>query len=160
MGHALGGIVAGWGIAPRATVRSAVLLAIAGGAADVDLLVGSHRGPTHSLGAVVLTFVLVALVTGTWRWGSAASAAWASHVALDWLGTDTTAPIGEMALWPLTRSYYESGLQLFPAVSRRYWLPEFWTLNLKAAAIELAIVGPLACAVVIWRRTRDSRRRV
>lgn len=135
-------------------MRSAVLLAVAGAAADVDLLVGSHRGPTHSVGAVVLTFVVAALLTRNVRWGSAASAAWASHVALDWLGTDTTAPIGELALWPFTRVYYGSGLDLFPAISRRYWLSEFWTLNLKAAAIELALLGPLACAVVIWRRRK------
>src|SRR5919197_3123259 len=103
-----------------------MLLGFAGAAADLDLLVGIHRGPTHSLGATLLTFVVVGLVTRNVWWGTAASAAWASHVALDWLSTDTTPPIGEMALWPLTRAYYDSALHLFPAISRRYWLPEFW----------------------------------
>ena len=79
----------------------------------------------------------------------AAGAAWGSHVLLDWLGTDTSAPVGETALWPFTGAYYESGLHLFPAISRRYWLPEFWVYNLKALAIEVMILGPIA-----WVATR------
>ncbi len=56
-----------------------------------------------------------------------------------------------MALWPLTRSYYASPLHLFPAISRRYWLAEFWTYNLKALSIELAILAPITCMVLLWR---------
>jgi len=152
IGHALGGIAAGWAIAPVKNARNAVLLAGAGAAADLDLLVGTHRGPTHSLGAAVLMLVAVTLMTRNVRWGSAAAAAWASHVALDWLGTDTTPPIGEMALWPATRAYYESSLHLFPAISRRYWLADFWMFNLRAVVVELAILGPIVWAVVAWRR--------
>jgi hypothetical protein len=154
VGHVLGGIAAGWSLAHDRRLRTAVLLGLAGAAADLDLLVGTHRGPTHSLGAAVLTFVVVVLATRNVRWGSALSLAWASHVVLDWLGTDTTAPIGEMALWPLTRAYYEAPLHLFPAISRRYWLPEFWIDNLKGLAIELAILGPIAWAVAVWRRRK------
>jgi membrane-bound metal-dependent hydrolase YbcI (DUF457 family) len=154
VGHALGGIAAGWGLTPARNLRTVVVLAAAGGAADLDLLVGSHRGPTHSIGAVLVTFAVVAVWTRSAWWGSALSAAWGSHVLLDWLGTDTTAPFGEMALWPLTRGYYESGLHLFPAISRRYWLPEFWTFSLKALAIELVILGPLVWVVT---RRKDHR---
>ncbi len=156
VGHALGGIAAGWGLTPVRNLRTFVLLAVAGGAADLDLLVGSHRGPTHSIGAVLLTFVVVTLWTRSVWWGSAASAAWGSHVLLDWLGTDTSPPLGEMALWPLTRTYYESGLHLFPPISRRYWLPEFWTFSLKALAIELAILGPIAALVIYASTARPS----
>jgi membrane-bound metal-dependent hydrolase YbcI (DUF457 family) len=154
VGHALGGIAAGWGFVSARNFRNAVLLALAGTAADLDLLAGTHRGPTHSLGAAALIFVAVTLATRNVRWGSALSAAWVSHVALDWLGTDTTAPMGEMALWPVTRAYYESSLHLFPAISRRYWLAEFWTSNLKALAIELLVLGPIAGAVVASRRRK------
>ena len=59
IGHALGGIAAGWAIAPVKNARNAVLLAGAGAAADLDLLVGTHRGPTHSLGAAVLMYFVV-----------------------------------------------------------------------------------------------------
>jgi membrane-bound metal-dependent hydrolase YbcI (DUF457 family) len=145
----LGGIASGWPLAPDRQLSTAVLLGFAGAAADLDLLVGTHRGPTHSVTAALLTFAVVVLLTRNVRWGSAMSAAWGSHVLLDWLATDTSPPIGEMALWPLTRSYYESSLHLFPAISRRYWLAEFWTYNLKALAIELVILGP-----VVWLATR------
>jgi membrane-bound metal-dependent hydrolase YbcI (DUF457 family) len=131
-----------------------MLLGFAGAAADLDLLAGIHRGPTHSLGAALLTFVVVGLMTRNVWWGTAASAAWASHVALDWLSTDTTPPIGEMALWPVTRAYYDSALHLFPAISRRYWLPEFWLYTLRALAVEVVILGSITWAVVAWRRRK------
>ena len=82
----------------------------------------------------------------------AVAAAYASHTLLDWLGSDTSPPIGIMALWPFSRDYYESRLHVFMAISRRYWLPEFWTYNLRALARELAILLPLVAAVVLLRR--------
>jgi hypothetical protein len=57
-----------------------------------------------------------------------------------------------MALWPASRDYYESGLHVFMAISRRYWLPGFWTYNLRALARELVILAPVAAAVVFFRR--------
>jgi membrane-bound metal-dependent hydrolase YbcI (DUF457 family) len=122
---------------------------VLGAGADLDLLVGMHRGASHSVGAAALTFLVVWILTRDVRWAAAAACAWASHVLLDWLGTDTSAPMGELALWPFSREYYESGAHLFPAISRRYWLAEFWVYNLKALAIELAILGPIA-----WVATR------
>jgi len=144
VGHALGGVAAGWRVAPSRSRAALLWLAALGSAADLDLLVGTHRGPTHSVGAAALTFLIAWIATRNPRWAIAAAAAWGSHVLLDWLGTDTSPPVGEMALWPFTRAYYESGLHLFPAISRRYWLPEFWVYNLKALGIELVILGPIA----------------
>ena len=114
IGHFLGGIAAGWRVAPDRRIRTAVFLGCAGAAADLDLLAGAHRGPTHSLGAAVLTFIVVTLAARSVRWGSAASAAWGSHVLLDWLATDTSPPAGEMALWPLNLSN--------AALSSREWI--------------------------------------
>ena len=71
---------------------------------------------------------------------------------LDWLGSDTTPPVGVLALWPFTRDYYESTLHVFRAISRRYWLPEFWVLNAHAAARELLILAPIAALVGYVRR--------
>jgi len=176
IGHALAGMAAGWLVAPppggRAAGtglgtagRRAAIFALAGMAPDVDLLFGAHSGPTHGLGAAVIVGALV------WIWGGgrggwrtvpmtpqrggfalAVAAAYASHTLLDWLGSDTAAPIGIMALWPFSRDYYESGLHVFMAISRRYWLPEFWTYNLRALVRELAILLPVAAAVVLIRR--------
>jgi hypothetical protein len=42
------------------------------------------------------------------------------------------------------------------AISRRYWLPEFWTYNLRALARELLILVPLLTLVLVLRRRPSS----
>ena len=167
--HALAGIAAGWLIAPprqgsgSQLAGRAAAFAAAALAPDLDLLIGTHRGPTHGLGAAVLVGALVWLVRSSGltskndaaRVGCAAALAYASHTLLDWLGSDSSPPIGVMALWPLTRDYYESNLHVFMAISRRYWLPEFWTYNLRAVLRELLILGPPFALIMAlrWRRS-------
>lgn len=110
---------------------------------------------THSVGATMLVAVLAAAAVrhGRARFSLACAAAYASHIVLDWLGNDTTPPIGIMALWPLTSDFYQSDLHLFQAITRRYWLDGFWAHNLRAVARELLLLGPLA-ALVWWGRGR------
>ena len=86
-------------------------------------------------------------------------AAYASHVLLDWLGTDASPPIGVMALWPLSRAYFESSLHVFMAVSRRYYLGWPFVLhNLLALSRELVILVPILALVMFLRaRHTDSR---
>jgi hypothetical protein len=132
--------------------------ALLGALADIDFLFGNHSAQTHSLGAVVIVFMVAAFWGGNrdlWR-GVACAGAYASHVLFDWMGNDTTPPIGVMALWPFTTGYYQSELYVFEAISRRYWLPNFWTHNGIAVLREIAILGP-ATALVWWLRQRSSR---
>lgn len=160
IGHALGGLAAGWLVAGRHTtprrlaVGDAVVLAIAGMAADLDLFFGLHRGPTHGIGTACLVGIVTYLATQRKHLATAVAAAYASHPLLDWLGTDSTPPLGIMALWPFSREYYESSLHVFHAISRRYWLPEFWTFNLRAALREVAILGPIVALSGYARRKR------
>jgi hypothetical protein len=77
-------------------------------------------------------------------------------VLLDWLGSDDTPPIGIMALWPLTDGFYQSDLYWFMAISRRYWLPGFWTHNLTAVFWEVVLLAPLAGVMVWWRYRGES----
>lgn len=159
VGHALAGIAAGWLIAPapRAEAPARVLLLGAVALApDLDLLVGAHSGPSHGIG-VALTAGVIALIWARRQgvraaslFGLAIAAAYASHPLLDWLGTDSSPPIGIMALWPFSRDYYESSLHVFMAISRRYWLPEFWSHNLLAVGRELVLLLPVL-ALVVWR---------
>ena len=148
LGHALGAMAAGWAIAPRLGSGVAVAgmtYAAIGVAPDLDLLVGSHSTYTHSIGAVGLVFLAALAVSRRPRVASAVAAAWASHLLLDWLGSDTSTPIGIMALWPFTREHYQSSFYVFDAISRRYWLTEqFVWSNLRAALKEGLILGPLA----------------
>jgi len=186
VGHALAGVGVAWAadLAPgrrawRAADPKASLFARAGGtltlvcgalaaAPDLDLFFHiRHRAVTHSLGAVILIFIVATAVTG-WvtgmsrptlpgpglererpalpilRIGLMCTAAYGSHLFLDWLAVDTTFPYGLQALWPFSDGWYISGLDLFPATERRdiLSLAAFRT-NLIAVSREAAILLPV-----------------
>lgn len=164
LAHGLAAVTTGWLVDPpprgdrTAAWKRAALFAAAGVAPDLDLIVGAHSGPTHGLGAAAIAGVVAWLcLRGLgWRGGAttacAVALAYASHTLLDWLGADSSPPIGIMALWPFSRDYYESHLHVFMAISRRYWLTGFWASNARALARELAILLPLAALAFFARR--------
>ena len=157
--HGIAGAVAGWTIdAPASgSLRRVALYTSMGMAADLDLLVGAHSTYTHSVGAVILAAGLTLSLTRgrAPRLALGVAAAWSSHILLDWLGSDTSPPIGIMALWPFTDGFYQSSVFLFDAISRRYWLPlEFIGGNLRAMVKEALILGPVA-----WLAMRVAYRR-
>jgi membrane-bound metal-dependent hydrolase YbcI (DUF457 family) len=144
----------------------ALAIAAAGAAPDLDLLVHRHSAQTHSAGAAAAAGLAVWAILAWRRVPRAgtiailAALAVLSHVLLDWLGTDSSPPIGIMALWPLSRGYFESDAHVFMAVSRRYWLPEFWTYNFIVLSRELLILG-IPAVVVEWAaRQRASESKV
>jgi inner membrane protein len=170
----IAGVAAGWLVAgapaPRLRWREGAFFAAVAAAPDLDLLVGAHSGPTHSVGAGVLVGIAAFVVHRKWQRSSlaalppavfalACAAAYMSHVLLDWLSSDTTAPIGVMALWPITRAHYESDLHLFMAISRRYhqgW--PFIVQNAIAFARELLILVPALWVIATFRRrSRPTR---
>jgi len=172
IGHAIAGIAVSWIVAgARRAPHQAGACAVAATAADLDLLVGTHSGPTHGLGAAVIAGFLAwiasrysrvlpsATAGATVRFVVAIALAYASHTLLDWLSTDTSPPIGIMALWPVSREYYESSLHLFFGVSRRYWRPDFWSVNLRALARELVVLLPLLAIVALTRINLDRQTR-
>lgn len=210
VGHAIGGLIAGWSItgAPTSTAASFDLttkqgrreladlgrrmapFALLGMAPDLDLLVGLHSRYTHSLGAATLVALVAAIAwrgrdrdrdrlrspastrgrladdaaplreiaryTSRLRFAIACGLAYASHVLLDWLGSDTSAPIGIMALWPWSSAFYQSHAEWFLASDRRYWLPGFISRNLYALMWELIILVPLLATTVWLRRARGE----
>ncbi|HXH05076.1 MAG TPA: metal-dependent hydrolase [Vicinamibacterales bacterium] len=176
IGHALGGLAAGWLVAGRPRDldgplhgrasrwrREALWFAALGLAADIDLLFGWHSGPTHSVGAAILAglVLLAAQRAGglaIHRPFLAGAAAYGSHPLLDWLGADNSPPLGVMAFWPLSTDYYIAPAPLLMAISRRYWLPGFLTHNLRAIALELALLGPTVALVWLMRRAGRRRR--
>ncbi len=173
LGHALGGFAAGWIIAPdvppplsaeeraetplwrrAARWRRAWLFAAVGLVADVDFFAGQHRAYTHSVGAVLAVFAVALLLArgrarDPLRLSLAIAASYASHVLFDWLGADSPAPRGILALWPFADAHYVSRLDVFPVVSRKIWTLRAWRLNLIAAVTETVILGSLA--VLCWR---------
>ena len=187
IGHALAGIAVAWAAdlmpgrrAWRATGPTASLFAQAGGtltlacgvlaaAPDLDLFFRvRHRAITHSLGAVILIFIVATAVTG-WvtrssspgtkgsgrprppgpglpvlRVGLMCAAAYGSHLLLDWLGVDTTRPYGLQALWPFSDGWYISGLDVFPQTERRDILSiGAFRKNLVAISCESAMLLPI-----------------
>lgn len=167
IGHALGALLVTAPLRARSRLLGAGVAAAivaAGAAPDLDLLVHRHSAQTHSVGAAVIA-ALAAFAILRWRRvlraGTIAvltALAVLSHVLLDWLGTDSSPPIGVMALWPWSRAYFESDAHVFMAVSRRYWLPEFWTYNFIVLSRELLILGiPAAIAEWAARRRRTER---
>ena len=131
---------------------------------DFDILIGSHRTYTHSIGGVALVWVVSWLLL--WRRvpyalvpALALTAAYASHLGLDWLSKDTAPPSGLTALWPFSWTYYQSPWTVFGEISRRYWRPgEFIFSNILAALWECVVLTPFLMAVWIsWsRRTLGS----
>ena len=161
VGHALGALIVTAPIRARYKLlgAGAAVAVIAGVSPDLDLLIGRHSAETHSIGAGLLAG-LAGWAVLRWRrnalaveWAALIAFAVLSHALLDWLGTDTSAPIGVMALWPLSREYFEANAHVFMAVSRRYWLPEFWTYNLTVLAREFVLLG-LPAAFIEWRIRR------
>ena len=166
-GHAIGAIAAGWLLIRPATSLGRLVgqVAVLGGigmAADLDLLIAQHRGASHSVGVAALAATLAALV----RWPIAASrgrlwlvvfVGWTTHVILDAMGSDTTAPLGVMAFWPFSTSYFISDWQVFVPISRRWRAPGFVAYTLAAVTRELVILVPIAL-LIWWGRTRRPAR--
>lgn len=152
VGHALGGVIVGQALAPSALF----LCALAGVLPDIDFAWGGHNRETHSLGAAAIAGLIAFAWKRDARLAAAVTLSWASHVLFDWLGSDDTPPLGVMALWPLSSNFYFADAYVFEAISRRYWLDNFYTHNMWAVIKELVILGPIAMAFR-WRGRRRSR---
>jgi len=163
IGHALGALAVGWALTPnpsnaRAAWTRTAVLAGAGVAPDLDLLIGRHRAETHSLGAAILVATVAAALrvpvaprrATIW---AAIALAWLSHPALDALGTDNAPPIGVMVAWPFSHEHVLTGWNVFAPISRRWHDVGFVVHNLQAAAREIAILGPVA-ALSWWTSGR------
>ena len=155
VGHLLGGAIAGYAVAPSAVL----LCAIAGAAPDVDFLWGRHNQETHSVAAAIAAGLAVLAWKRDARLAAAVTIAWLSHILFDWLGSDTTPPLGVMALWPFSREYYFSNAFFFEAISRRYWLDNFIAHNVWAVTKEILILGPVLAVVMLIRSRAQHRSR-
>ena len=145
--------------------RLLAVCAVVAALPDADFLLPvQHRGPSHSIGAAaaagVLAFVGLKLASRTHdasRLALIMAAAYGTHVLFDWLGADSSAPRGLMALWPFSSAFYISDLDVFDSVDRRYWLDGFWKRNAVAGLRELLILVPVVLAARFARSRRPQR---
>ena len=172
LGHGLAGLAIGFAAEPAAVAQTsgnrlssfAVVGALVAAAPDLDLVYpGFHRTITHSVGATAVVMIIAAVVTGwvtgrvRWRWVLLVGAAHASHILMDWMGTDHFAPAGLQALWPFSRAFYISGWDIFPATERRLYLPDAWIINLRALIVEVGLMVPIAAMASYAKRRRRTR---
>jgi len=166
VGLAVGWSATEWNVEPRARSWSpfVIMCAVTAAAPDLDLLYPPvHRLFTHSVGATLIVMIIAGAVTRQvigridWRIVLALAAAHASHIVLDWMGTDRFPPAGIQALWPFSHQFHISGWDVFPNVERRLWRPDAFEVNLHAALMEVLIVGPIAALSWLATRTRRSR---
>jgi membrane-bound metal-dependent hydrolase YbcI (DUF457 family) len=188
LGHALAGMAAAWAVdvlpgrrvfrttsptAPSVARTSGALTLVAaalGVAPDLDLFLAQHRAITHSVGAVMIVFIVAIVVTG-WvrgkvqrskfkvqsvgRVAAICAAAYASHLLLDWLAVDRRLPFGLQLWWPFSDGWYVSGLDVFPQTERRNLLSlATLRINLRAMSFEAAVMLPILGLVWLASRVR------
>ena len=175
VGHALGGVVVGWLMAPRGSGRDLtpgsgrafaslpdsrfiLMTVLAACLPDIDFGWGRHNMETHSVGFAVLAGMAALAWSRSPRLAAACALAIGTHVLFDWLGSDDFPPLGVMALWPFSSEFYFADAYVFATISRRYWLDGFVVHNVMAVLRELVILSP-AVAVAFWFRGRGGRLR-
>ena len=173
IGHALAGAAIAWSIRGMPGWKPAAVCAFVAALPDADLLVAqTHRTATHSIPVALLVTSIAVVVTGWvnpnritgWtvprRLALACGLAWTSHIVLDWLGADASRPYGVQALWPLSDSWFFSGLDLFPGTERRQpFASRAILINLRAVIQEVVLMAPIAVGAWWLMRTRRTRGR-
>ena len=136
-----------------------------------------HRMASHSLGwAILVALVAAWLVRQGWirawplrpGWPSGALGTalivgllWASHIVLDSLNADYSEPVGVMMFWPLS-TVWVPAIPIFYNVDKIAGPASPWAFarslvsmhNLRAALLEVALLGPVLGAAIWWRRQR------
>ena len=161
LGHALAGLTIAWSsqtISPspahrHARISLAFLAALFAIAPDFDFVKPPlHRTMTHSISAAIAATICAILIAHRtnrerpWFTAAVCGLAYASHLALDWLGGDTKKPAGIQLLWPFTREWFISSWNVFhpTELGRFFFTSETILSNLVAVGREVAILTPLA----------------
>jgi inner membrane protein len=180
VGHSLAGYLIYLGAERDVSLRrwkTILLYILAANLPDLDILPGFlvglpnlyHHGISHSLGLAILAGLVVLFYRG-WREKSGlfrafgiTSGLYLSHVLLDSLIVDTTAPFGVQLLWPLSNRYIISPLLIFPTVYKADTSGIFLSSlihpgNLKLIGVELLYFVPLVALAQLWLRRKRGRR--
>lgn len=166
VGHMLAGATATFGGRPEASLRKQLGAgALVGASPDLDflpgLLIGDparfHHGPTHSIAFVLLVAAVAWLVVSRdrWRWALAAGLASASHLVLDALTADPSAPVGMQLLWPVSEVWIASPFRPLPRVLHT----SVSVVNLHNLAVILLEVVLFGGLLWVWVRASSGTSR-
>jgi len=174
LGHALAGLTIAWSSSAvyRAPVRRRAGMSLAFSAAvfaiapDFDFVYPPiHRMMSHSIIAVIAATICAAVIAHRtkqerpWLTAMVCGLAYASHLALDWLGGDTKVPAGIQLLWPFSDTWFISSWNVFGATEVGSFFQR-WAMiaNLVALLRELAILAPFAAGAWLLRRRAQPAR--
>lgn len=172
LGHALVGLTISWSTQAisrvpsrrRAGTSLAFFAAVFAIAPDFDFVYPPiHRMMTHSIVAAITATACAAFVAHRtkqkrpWVIALVCGVAYASHLALDWLGGDTKQPAGIQLLWPFSGEWFISSLNVFhPTSLTRFFEWRVLAENLAAVLRELAILIPFAVGAWLLHTRRGK----
>jgi hypothetical protein len=164
IGHLLAGAAIGTLMSRGSNLPRAIVIGgLAAIAADFDfipgILIGNpgrfHHAHSHSVTFAVLAGIVAGLVAtqSRLRWALLVGVGYASHLILDGLTFDDSAPHGIPILWPFVRGVFQSPITLFPNVA---WGSHslITTQNLDLLIRELGFIGSLFIGALCYMRRR------
>ncbi len=127
-----------------------------------------HHGVFHSIGAAL---AVAALAGGLfflktrhfWSPAAAVFLVFYFHLFLDFFSHDLVAPFGLPLFWPFSNRYFTAAKPFFINITRSGKSGDFFPSlfnrhNLKAALLEIVILGGLAVMVVVLRLLLRKKR--
>lgn len=167
IGHALVGLAIAWSaesirrvpLGTPALSTLAVTCAALATAPDLDFIYPPvHRMMSHSVTAVAAVVVLMAVVArrayphAPGLFALVSALAYASHLALDWMGTDTNLARGIQLWWPFSDGWFISSLEVFRVTRLRgFFTPGVMRMNGLAVVQELLIIAPIVWGAWLLR---------
>jgi membrane-bound metal-dependent hydrolase YbcI (DUF457 family) len=128
-----------------------------------------HHGIFHSLGTALVVAVVVGWLFSRWKGQALKFFAFTfivlcSHLLLDFHTLDFTPPYGLPLFWPFSGRYYIAAHPVFINITRSPHSTNFFSSlfsphNLKAALLEIVLLGSMALLAACIRRWANDRSR-
>jgi membrane-bound metal-dependent hydrolase YbcI (DUF457 family) len=156
---------------PRSNRIALALAAVFGCMADADFVVAQHTSNpqfqhhyfSHSfpfafaLGLICYGLLRLIHSKHTAKAAFLITAAYCTHLFLDYFTEDGSRPYGIPLLWPFTQRHFVAPVIIFYSIHRGDWEDLFSRHNLIAICIEVLVLAPLV-VLAIWRARRITSR--
>jgi len=126
-----------------------------------------HHGIFHSLGAALTAALIIgwlfSLKQGhALKFCSFVFIVLCSHLLLDFFTRDFTAPYGLPLFWPISNRYHIAARPVFTNITRSPHSANFFSSlfslhNLKAALLEIVLLGGIVLLAILVRRLANDR---